>query len=339
MKLYCAIDLHSTNNYLAIIDSDMKRIFKKRLKNDPELILSVLSAYKENVEGVVVESTFNWYWLVDSLMEAGYSAHLANPSGIQKYSGIKHLNDKDDALWLANMLCLGILPEGYIYPKETRPTRDLLRKRFHLVKVRTALILSLQNIVYRNTNVMLKSHDIKYVNEDRIMPYLQEHEDLSCAGEVSKEVIDCISAQIIKIEKVIESKIKLTSPYKNLLTIPGVGKTLAGTIMLETGSIRRFAKVGKYSSYCRKVDSRWISNNKNKGKGNTKNGNRYLAWAYSEAAEYARRYHQGSKDFYNRKKQQTNFISAHNALAHKLARAAYYIMRDDVVFEEDKLFQ
>jgi len=338
MKLYCAIDLHSTNNYLAIIDSNMKRIFKKRLNNDPELILSVLSNYKEDLKGIVVESTFNWYWLVDALKEAGYSAHLANPSAMQKYFGKKRRDDKDEAFWLAELLCLGILPEGYIYPKEMRPTRDLLRKRVHLVKVRTALILSLQNIVHRNTNIRLKSNDFKTINEDKITPYLQEHEDLVFASQTSKDVIDYIRIKINKIENKVENKIKLTPPYKNLLTLPGVGKILAGTIMLETGSIRRFAKVGNYSSYCRKVDSKWTSNNKKKGKGNTKNGNRYLAWAYSEAAEHARGLHQGSKDFYNRKKKQTNLISAHNALAHKLARAAYYIMRDDVVFEEDKLF-
>jgi transposase len=132
---------------------------------------------------------------------------------------------------------------------------------------------------------------------------------------------------------------KLENDYQNLLTIPGVGKILALTIVLETGPISRFPKVGNYVSYCRKVASRWTSNEKLKGKGNTKNGNKYLAWAFSEAAEYARRYDDASRNFYNRKRNQTNLMIAHNALAHKLARAAYYIIRDNVAFEEAKLYR
>ena len=126
--------------------------------------------------------------------------------------------------------------------------------------------------------------------------------------------------------------------YRYLLTLPGVGKILALTIMLETGPIGRFAKVGNYVSYCRKVSSRWSSNGKLKGGGNKKNGNKYLAWAFSEAAELARRYHSEPRAYYNRKMQKTNFMVAHSALAHKLARAAYYVMKDPVPFRPDKLF-
>ena len=115
-------------------------------------------------------------------------------------------------------------------------------------------------------------------------------------------------------------------------TLPGVGRVLALTISLETGDISRFAKVGHYSSYCRKVPSQWVSNDKRKGKGNTKNGNRYLAW------ELARRDNPTARAYYDRKLQKTNRMVAHTALAHKLARAAYYIMRDQVPFDPEKLF-
>ena len=110
------------------------------------------------------------------------------------------------------------------------------------------------------------------------------------------------------------------------------------TIHLETGPIERFPKVGHYASYCRKVKSEWVSNGKIKGRGNTRNGNKYLAWAFSEAAEHARRHHEKSRAFFNRKLSQTHFMSAHNALGHKLARAAYYMMREQVIFDEKKLF-
>jgi transposase len=338
MRLYVGDDLHANNNFLAIVDGKGRRIAQKKLPNDLSVIQEFLKPRKKDIVGIVVESTFNWYWLVDGLMEAGYKVHLANPSAIQQYSGVKHADDKHDAFWLAEMLRLGILPEGYIYPKEDRPVRDLLRKRRHLVRLRTSLIVSLQNIISRNCGVKFGVNEVKRLREDRVSPLLEGNEDLALAGQVSKEMIDQLTRQIQKIERVILQRVELKESYRFLLTLPGVGKILALTIMLETGVIGRFAQVGDYVSYCRKVPSRWTTNEKTKGKGNQKNGNKYLAWAFSEAAEFARRHDAPARAYYNRKMRKTNFMVAHSALAHKLARAAYYLIRDQVPFMPEKLF-
>lgn len=338
MGLYTAFDLHSNNAYLGIIDESGKRLFKKKLPNEAAIIKTTLLPFKAAIEGIVVESTYNWYWLVDMLMEEGYQVHLANPAKIQQYSGLKYSDDKHDAFWLADMLRLGILPKGYIYPKESRPIRDLLRKRSHLVKLRTSLIISLQNIIARNVGSKLKASDIKVLTTDRVKPLLEYNEDLALAGKVSKDAIDSLSQQIKTIEKTIGGRIHLRSPYDHLLSIPGVGPIIGSTIMLETGSITRFPKVGNYCSYCRKVPTGRFSNDKRKGSGNPKNGNHYLACAYSEAAEHAKRYDEASRKFFNRKLKSTNAPIAHNALAHKFSRAAYYIMRDGVDFMPEKAF-
>ena len=338
MKLYSGIDLHSTNSYLAIIDETGKRVFKEKLPNDIATITEKLSFYSGTLEGIVVESTYNWYWLVDGLMAEGFTVHLANPSAIQKYTGLKHADDKHDAFWLAEMLRLDILPTGYIYPKEERPIRDLLRKRSHLVRLRTSLLISLQNIISRNCGGKLKSSDIQCLSEDRVHPLLSGNDDLALAGQVSKNSIDYLTRQIRVIESFIEKRLKLTGGYKNLVTIPGIGRILGLTIMLETGPVERFEKVGNYASYCRAVASKWTSNGKAKGKGNKKNGNKYLSWAFSEAAELARRYDEQARTYYNRKLRKSNFMIAHSALAHKLARAAYFIMRDEVPFLPEKIF-
>jgi len=338
MPLYTGIDLHSSNNYITIIDHQSKKVLKKRLKNDTRVILDVLKPYKEDIAGIAVESTYNWYWLVDELMADGYRVHLANPLAMKRYSGLKYSDDNSDALWLADLLRLNILPEGYIYPKETRPLRDLLRKRGHLVKIRTALLLSLQNIISRNRGIKVVSNELKKKTGNCSGQLLFDNEELSLAVTVSKESIDFMAKQIIRVEKAVEKKAKLEKEYQLLLTLPGVGRILGLTIELETGPINRFAKIGDYTSYCRKVTSQWMSNDKIKGKGNKKNGNKYLAWAFSEAAEYARRYNEACRRFYNRKLNQKNRMVAHNALAHKLARAAYYIIRDKVPFDEKKLF-
>jgi transposase len=338
MGLYAGIDLHSTSNHVGILDDKDKRVFCTKLVNAPTVIIEALERFKKDLCGVVVESTYNWYWLVDTLMDQGYQLHLANPSAIRKYEGLKHSDDKHDAFWLAHLLRLGILPEGYIYPKAQRPVRDLLRKRGHLVKLRTSLILSLQGIIQRNLGLRVNANQVRKVKTDEVLPLLAGQEDLELSGRVSKESIDFLTGKIRQIENSVQSKVKLKPAFKYLPTISGVGKILSLTIMLETGPIKRFAKVGDYVSYCRKVPTKWTSNGKQKGKGNKKNGNRYLAWAFSEAAEFARRYDADARSYFDRKASRTNRMVAHSALAHKLARAAYFVMRDVVPFDPAKLF-
>ena len=111
MGTYAGIDLHSSNNYIGIMDQDYKRLFGRRQPNDLNNVLKVLEPFKADLEGVIVESTYNWYWLVDGLQEHGYTVHLANPSAIKQYEGIKHTDDRWDSFWLAHMKHLNILPK------------------------------------------------------------------------------------------------------------------------------------------------------------------------------------------------------------------------------------
>ncbi|MGB3942573.1 MAG: transposase [Candidatus Manganitrophaceae bacterium] len=214
MGLYVGLDLHSTNCYTGIIDEEGRKRLGQKFANDRSKIVSALLPYREEIVGIAVESTYNWYWLVDALMEEGYPVHLANPAAMKQYEGIKYLNDRHDAFWLANMLKLGILPQGYIYPRETRG-------------------------------------------------------------------------------------------------VLGVGKVLGMTITLESGSIDRFA------SYSRCVPSAYWSNAKQKGAGNKKNGNKYLSWAFAEAANFSIRYCSEAEAFYQRKSAKTNPPSAYRAVANK----------------------
>ena len=338
MELYTAFDVHSSSSVVAVVDEDGKRVMARKIRNEPEEVVKALEPMGEEIVGVVVESTYNWYWIVDAVMDAGYRAHLANPSKVQKYKGLKHADDKHDAFWLAEMLRLGILPEGYIYPKADRPVRDLLRKRSHLVRLRTSLILGLESIITRNYGVRARVKDIKVLTEDRVSPLLVGDEYLRLAGLVSKRSIDGFTREIHIIERAVLRRVKLTDEYRALITIPGVGEILALTIMLETGPIGRFAGAGNYASYCRKVPSVWLSDGKRKGSGNKKNGNKYLAWAFSEASELARRYDPTVRRYYDRKMHKANKMVAHSAVAHKLARAAYYIMRDGVEFSPERCF-
>ena len=117
MKFYAGIDLHSNNLVLVILDSNDKVIYSKRLPNDVQSILGVLAMYKEQIDAVAVESTYNWYWLVDALQAEGYEVRLVNTAAVVVYDGLKYSGDKADARHLAHLLRLGLLPCGYIYPK------------------------------------------------------------------------------------------------------------------------------------------------------------------------------------------------------------------------------
>ncbi|HEY1438206.1 MAG TPA: transposase [Casimicrobiaceae bacterium] len=138
---YCGIGLHSNNSVVIVSDEEDRIVFSKRLPNDLGQIGAALESHREDLAGVVIESTYNWDWLVDGLMAIGYQVHLAHPSAIKKYEGLKHSGDFADAAYLAHLLRLGLLAEGYIYPREERGARDLARKRMQLVRYRTAQIL------------------------------------------------------------------------------------------------------------------------------------------------------------------------------------------------------
>ncbi len=232
---------------------------------------------------------------------------------------------------------LGILPTGYIYPKEDRAVRDLLRKRSQLVRQSTTNILSLQNILARNTSQSLSSYRIKKLNDEEAEKLLDDS-TITLALKSNLNVIRCLQSSITEIEATVLKQTRVRAEFKKLLTVSGIGEILGLTIMLESGDMSRFVKVGNFSSYCRCVKSERLSNGKKKGENNRKNGNKYLAWAFIEAANFAIRYNDNVKSFYQKKKAQTNGIIATKAVANKLARACYHVLKDQVPFDVEKAF-
>ncbi len=333
MRLYCGIDLHSNNVFIVVPDEHDRVVLRCRLPNDLPVILSTLEPHRGDLVGIVVESTFNWYWLVDGLMAAGYRAHLANTAAMQQYSGLKHADDRSDARWLAHMLRIGILPEGYIYPRAERGLRDLLRRRACLVQQRTAMVLSLGNQVQRNTGRRPSGRGLGETDLDQL-----GDANVSLAAESTRTVLMCLEVEVDRLQKEVWRQLRPDPLLELLKSVVGVGKILAPTIRLETGDIGRFADAGHYVSYCRCVGSRHVSNGKAKGRGNTKNGNPYLSWAWIEAAHFAIRYHPDVRRFYERKRARTHRVVALKAVAHKLARAGYYVMRDRVPFKMELAF-
>ncbi|MCC8405334.1 IS110 family transposase [Paraburkholderia sp. MMS20-SJTN17] len=334
---YSGIDLHSNNSVVSVIDETDRVVAEKRLPNDLARILAFLAPWRAGLAGVVVESTYNWYWLVDGLQAAGFVVYLANTTAIKKYDGLKHSGDETDARYLAHLLRLGILPTGTILPAEHRQVRDLARKRMQLVRNRTSHILAVENITARQSGTRITSNQVKQLDQAAVGE-LHLPDDVALAVRANVAVIATLSSQIAIVEKRLQEKVAPRPDYALLTTVPGIGQTLATIIVLETGTIERFASAGNFASYARCVDSQRMSNGKKKSEGNTRNGNPYLCWAFIEAANFAMHFSTEAWQFYERKKAKTNSVIARKALAHKLARACFHMLKERKPFDVNRCF-
>ena len=337
MAVYSGIDLHSNNSVVLVSDEADRVLYRRRLPNELSKVLQAFEPYRQELVGIAVEATYNWYWLVDGLQAAGYTVHLANTAAMKKYDGLKRSDDETDAAHLAHLLRLGILPTGHIYPKEERAVRDLGRRRMQLVRSRTMHVLAVENVQARETGSRMTGDRVKRLDEEAVEA-LGLGEDVTLGMQTNVAVIGALNEQIARVERRLLERLRPHPEYALLCTAPGIAKVLAPVIVLETGAISRFDEVGNYASYARCVDSVRLSNGKKKGEGNRRNGNKYLGWAYIEAANMAKRWCPEAKRFWERKKARTNGIVATKALAHKLARACYHMLKTGQPFDMKRCF-
>ena len=336
-KLIAGIDLHSNNLVIGVIDRDGKRIGHQKLDCDLKSVEQFLKPFKPRLESMAVESTYNWYWLVDGLRARGYPVDLANPAKITQYNGIKHADDKHDAFFLAELQRLKILPTAHVYDPELRPVRDLLRRRTNLVQQRTALILSFKSLYQRTTGQEMPLKELKAMEPKQAIK-LYTHPANQLIAKIQLEQIQSLDKSIAVIEKAVLGCAREIPMYAKLETLPGVGRILGMTITMEVGDIARFKTDGDFASYCRAVDSRRMSNGKQKGENNAKCGNQYLSWAFVEAANFAKRSDPNCRRWYDRKKARTSSTIATKALACKLAKAAWHLMAKGTEFDPARMF-
>ena len=331
------MDLHSNNALCGLRDESGQRLVHKQLPCDLTAILQLLAPYKERIAPVAIESTDNWYWLADGLRDHGYNGVLANPARMKPYSGLKHTDDVSDAYCLTELLRLHLLPTGPLYDRKPRPVRDRLRRRLLLVHQRTSLILSFKSLNERTRGQRVALARVKAMKPDEARALFTEPADPLLSGaEIERmgpltEAIQKIAAQVLSVAGKLHT-------YQRLQELPGIGQLLGMTIALETGDAKRFAGAGNFASYGRCVKSLRPSNGKKKGENNRQCGNKYLAWAFVEAAHFACRYDEPCRRFYDRKQQQTNPVIATKALACKLANAAWQVMAGDVPYDSERVF-
>lgn len=335
--LMAGIDLHSNNIMVGLVDGKGQRLAHQKLPCELKRILEFLAPFRKRLQRLAVESTYNWYWLVDGLQAAGYPVVLANPAKITQYSGLKHADDKSDAFFLAELLRLNILPTGYVYDAERRPVRDLLRRRMSLVHQRTALMLSFKSLFTRTTGEQMSLSRLKAMEVAEAQK-LYEHPANQLIAGLQLQHIEQLDASIGRLEQAVLGVARDLPCYPKLKTLPGVGIILGLTITMEIGDIQRFAGPGHFASYCRTVAAKCTSNGKQKGENNRKCGNKYLAWAFVEAANFARRYDEPCRKWYERKAARTGSVIATKALACKLAKAAWYLAAEETDYEPGRVF-
>ena len=331
------LDLHSNNVMIGVMNQEGKRVAHRKLDCDLQAVDQFLKPFKGRLQSMAVESTFNWYWLVDGLRADDYPIDLANPAKIEQYNGLKHADDKDDAFYLAELQRLKILPKAYVSDPELRPVRDLFRRRGSLVHQRTALLLSFKSLYARTTGQKLDLSQAKKL-EPQEAPKLYKHPANQLIAQVQAEHIQALGKSISRIEKGVLASAREIPLYEKLLRIPGIGRILGMTITMEVGEIGRFKTDGDFASYCRLVDAKRLSNGKCKADNNQKCGNKYLAWAFVEAANYARRFDENCRRWYDRKAAKTNKIVATKALACKLAKAAWHVMVGKCDYDAKRMF-
>ncbi|WP_147654169.1 IS110 family transposase [Vulcaniibacterium gelatinicum] len=337
MSLYAACDLHSNNTVLAVIDDTGSLRCRQRLPNELGLIDAALAPFRDGLCGVAVESTYNAYWLIDGLQAAGYPAQMVNTLAVPQYAGLKFGDDDSDARHLANLMRLGLLPTAYIYPREQRPLRDLLRRRMLLIQQSVRLLHSVQGYWARATGHRLSANDFRHLTRSQLSQTFRDPTELFAVVSLL-QAWRSLQEKAHAMEEWLAEDLRRRSDLVALRTVPGIGLVLGLTIVMESGNVSRFDDVGQYASYCRLVPAGRYSNGKLKAAGNRKCGNRYLAWAWMEAANFAIRFDPAIRGWYQRNAARKPRLVALKAVAHKLARAGFYLLRDGGRFDVHRAF-
>jgi len=286
---------------------------------------------------VAVECMFTWYWLADLCAAEGIAFVLGHALAMKAIHGGKAKNDKIDSHKIAVLLRGGMLPQAYVYPAGMRSTRDLLRRRSHLVRKRGQLLAHIQN-TRAQYNLPAFEKRLAYPgNREGVVDHFPDP-SVRKSIEVDVVLIDQYDALINDLELTIvrEAKRHDGDAFHRLRSVPGIGKILALTILYEIHDITRFDRVQEFASYARLIKCTKESAGKKLGTGGAKMGNVHLKWAFSEAAVTFLRHTSDGKKIVARLEKKHGKGKALSILAHKIGRAVYYMLSRGTVFSREK---
>jgi len=333
---YCGIDLHTRTMYVCILDTAGAVLVHQNLPANPEAFLEVIAPYREDLV-VACECMFTWYWLADLCAKEGIRFVLGHALFMKAIHGGKAKNDKIDSHKIAVLLRGGMLPQAYVYPAGMRETRDLLRRRLHLVRKRGQLLAHIQMTNYAY-NLPAFGKRIAYPSNREGVAEHFEDRVVRKSIAVDLGLLERYDALITDLELYLVHQAKQQEPqgFQLLRSIPGIGKVLAMTILYEIHDIRRFDRVQEFASYARLVRCAKESAGKKHGTSGAKMGNVHLKWAFSEAAVLFVRHCPEGKKLLARWEKKHGKGKALSILAHKLGRAAYYVLLREKAFDLEK---
>jgi transposase len=330
---YCGIDLHARSMYVCIVNQDGEILVHRNMKAAPEPFLKAVAPYRDGLV-VAVECIFTWYWLADLCAQEGIPFVLGHALYMKAIHGGKAKNDKIDSQKIAALLRGGMLPQAYVYPAKMRATRDLLRRRTHLMRKRAELLAHVQN-TNSQYNLPEIGKKIAYkANRDGVAERFPE-----AAVQKTIEVDLALITYDDELLKDLELYILKTAKHHDantlylLQTIPGIGKILSLVLLYEIHRIDRFPRVQEFTSYCRLVKCSKESGGKRLGTSGKKIGNAHLKWAFSEAATLFLRNNPQGQKLLARLEKKHDKGKALSILAHKLGRAVYFMLKRKTAFD------
>jgi transposase len=335
---YCGVDLHSKSLVFCIIDLSGKRILRRKIDNDFEKFLEIVQPYTESI-AIALETTFNWYWFYDSCIDAGLDVFLGHAYYMKSIHVDKKKNDRLDAEKIALLLRAGLLPHAYACLKELRSVRDLARRRNNLVYQRSELLGHTTISFYQQGVIDITRNTVKgKKNRDNVIDNLVD-DDVRFSAHKNMEVVTALDKAIKDLEFRILEKASVHFPeeLKLLQRIPGVGPTIATTILYEVSDIKRFKRRQDFSSYCRLVQPYHLSDGKIISRGNRKCGNAHLKWAFMQIVSNAPAKNKRIGEWYASLKEQHHPLKARAILASQFATSIFYVLRDKKAFDINKL--
>jgi len=335
-QYYCGIDLHVKTMYVCILDATGQVLVHRNVPSSPDALLETVAPYRDDLV-VAAECMFTWYWLADVCAAEGITFVLGHALAMKAIHGGKAKNDKIDSHKIAGLLRGGLLPQAYVYPAGMRATRDLLRRRLHLVRKRGQLLAHIQN-TRAQYNLPEFGRRLAYPgNRDGVVEHFPDP-SVRKSIDVDVVLIDQYDALVTDLELTIvrEAKRHDGDAFHRLRSVPGIGKVLALTILYEIHDIQRFDRVQEFASYARLVKCQKQSGGRTLGTSGAKMGNVHLKWAFSEAAVLFLRHTKDGKKILTGLAKKHGKGKALSILAHKIGRAVYYMLSRGTVFSMEK---
>jgi transposase len=324
--------------YLCILDKEGEVLLHRNFNATPEAFLGAVAAFRDDLV-VAVECIFTWYWLADLCAEEGIHFVLGHALYMKAIHGGKAKNDKIDAHKIAVLLRGGMLPQAYVYPKRMRATRDLLRRRNHLMRKRADLLAHIQNTASQYNLPPLGTR-VDRKAERAGIPHHFPDPIVRRSIELDLSLI----AHYDGLLKTLEQELALMAKdhdafaYHLLRSIPGVGRILTLILLYEIEDVNRFPRVNEFLSYARLVKAQKSSAGKVHGHSGKKIGNVHLKWAFSEAAVLFLRQNPEGQRFVERLAKKHGKGKALSILAARLGRAVYLMLKRRKPFDRAKFF-